>query len=176
MLPTPIDQMPRILGIAPLLRIICREASHSHQNRCQNEVMFHAYTTLINTTRWWQRRQISALMRQRHLLSLLGLHRPRSSVCSVSTGDVDGTSSATSNIMSDEMMAANKSTHIATGRARHPQSQGVVERVNAQYKTGLLSWMQEKNNEMGQWRNDTSCSVTHSKQTKDVRYCTVALD
>lgn len=68
----------------------------------------------------------------------------------VSTGDVDGTSSATSNIMSDEMMAANKSTHIVTGRARHPQSHGVVERVNAQYKTGLLSWMQEKNNEMSQ--------------------------
>ena len=75
---------------------------------------------------------------------------PPTAAASVATGDVDGNSSASSNIMSDEMMAAMENAHIERERPRHPHAQGVIERVNAAYKAGLKSWMQEKNNEMGQ--------------------------
>ena len=68
----------------------------------------------------------------------------------VSSRDVGGTSSASSNIMSDEMMAAMENANIVRGRPRHPHSQGVIERVNAAYKAGLKGWMQENNNTMGQ--------------------------
>ena len=64
---------------------------------------------------------------------------PPTAAASFATGDVDGDSSASSNIiMSDEMMAAmEENAHIVIGRPRHPHSQGVIERVNAAYKAGL---------------------------------------
>lgn len=79
----------------------------------------------------------------------------------VSTGDImDSTSSSISDVVSDEEMMAMKErfyallgekdskrkteAHIVRGRPRHPQSQGGIERSNAQYKTGLQFRLQEK--------------------------------
>ena len=38
-----------------------------------------------------------------------------------------------------------RETHIVRGRARHPQSQGGIERRNGPFKEALQSWMQENN-------------------------------
>ena len=51
----------------------------------------------------------------------------------VLTRDIDGTSSS-----SAENHRHFPDTHIVIGRARHPQSQGGIERSNALFKTGLF--------------------------------------
>ena len=38
-----------------------------------------------------------------------------------------------------------REAHIVRGRARHPQSQGEIERRNGQFKEALQNWMQENN-------------------------------
>lgn len=38
-----------------------------------------------------------------------------------------------------------REAHIVRGRARHPQSQGGIERRNGQFNEALQNWMQENN-------------------------------